>query len=491
MDSHQSVVWDAMVTNNTNDHLVRLDKEGALPEPELATGWEFSAGGTKITFPLQDGVKFSDGQTLDCTDVQYSFQRIIFPPEGMVSVSKGQFEPVISVECPDPLTVVFNLKSPWSDALVNIATPNLIIYPEHVARLNDATGKFMKNTVIGSGPFKLKRRVVAENVVLERNPLYRKSGLPYLDGIELVSLPPEFRRWSAAFKAGRLDMIWDLDAPLIAEEMRQEGGDWTLIALPKILFVNFIPDQHPGSIWQDIEVRKAAALALIQDEFIETMCPIAMVCWFPSPLTFANPFNLSEEEMRAIPGYGKDASARRAEARQILERKGLVGHAFKIFSRNDLGAFRDSSIVACDLLDKVGFNCTFGGMETGPYYDMVGKRQIPAGDAVVHSVGIYASNTDGIVSHAYHPDGARNYGDYTDGVAELRTLFRQQSQELDAGTRETLMKEYQTNFLELYHHTLLGWRGWTTVHWNYVHNIKPTNNSFHVLNWADVWMEPK
>ncbi len=53
--------------------------------PELADTWDISDGGKTITFHLHKGVKWHDGTPFSSADVQYTIERIMNPPKGMVS----------------------------------------------------------------------------------------------------------------------------------------------------------------------------------------------------------------------------------------------------------------------------------------------------------------------------------------------------------------------------------------------------------------------
>src|SRR6266581_5825906 len=67
-------------------------------------------GGKTYTFKIRDGVKWHDGSPLTAADVVASWNKIIFPPEGVTSARQSFFMMVDKVEAPDPSTVVFRLK---------------------------------------------------------------------------------------------------------------------------------------------------------------------------------------------------------------------------------------------------------------------------------------------------------------------------------------------------------------------------------------------
>src|SRR6266705_4683324 len=81
--------------------------------PELAETWEVSDGGKTITFHLHKGVTWHDGTPFSSADVQYTIERIMHPPQGMMSPRGPVFNALIDrVEAPDAATVVIHGKGP-------------------------------------------------------------------------------------------------------------------------------------------------------------------------------------------------------------------------------------------------------------------------------------------------------------------------------------------------------------------------------------------
>src|SRR5260370_14072153 len=66
--------------------------------------------GKTYTFKIRQDVKFHDGSPLTAADVAASFERIIFPPDGVLSARASNYLMVDKVQAPDPSTVVFRLK---------------------------------------------------------------------------------------------------------------------------------------------------------------------------------------------------------------------------------------------------------------------------------------------------------------------------------------------------------------------------------------------
>jgi peptide/nickel transport system substrate-binding protein len=101
--------------------------------PELADTWDIGDGGQTITFHLHQGVKWHDGTPFSSADVQYTIERIMHPPKGMVSPRGPVFASIIErVEAPDPDTVVIHGKGPSGLLLPLFANGWNVIIPKHI-----------------------------------------------------------------------------------------------------------------------------------------------------------------------------------------------------------------------------------------------------------------------------------------------------------------------------------------------------------------------
>ncbi len=110
---------DATVLGNVYDGLVRATGSKTVTiVPDLATSWKESPDGKTWTFTLRNGVKFHDGTPVNAAAVQFTFQRLFKLNQGAV----GDFSEISSVDAPNPTTVVFHLKTPFSAFLSSLTT---------------------------------------------------------------------------------------------------------------------------------------------------------------------------------------------------------------------------------------------------------------------------------------------------------------------------------------------------------------------------------
>src|SRR5437879_7101221 len=166
---------------------------------DAASEWKIASDGLIYTFKLRQGIRFHDGSTLTAADVKATYDKIVFPPEGVRSIRKNAYSAIASVEAPDPTTVVFKLKFPSASLLGNLASPWNVIYPK---KFLDQDPNYFKTNVVGSGPFKFKSYTPGSTFEGERNPDYFVKDRPYLDGYKFfVSTETAVR--AAAVRSGR------------------------------------------------------------------------------------------------------------------------------------------------------------------------------------------------------------------------------------------------------------------------------------------------
>lgn len=204
--------------------------------PMLAKSWEISPDARTVTYHLRRGACFSDGHPITSADVQFGLDVIMDPvlhpsmQDGFVMEVGGKTLPFV-YSAPDSYTFV--VTTPVPDALVLAHVANLRVVPKHVLEGAYKAGNFASaystatapESLVTSGPWRLKAYAENEKTVLERNPYWfgvdsRNQRLPYLD--EIVFRVAKDQDVSAQmFHAGELDGIDNVKA----EDYRQYDAD--------------------------------------------------------------------------------------------------------------------------------------------------------------------------------------------------------------------------------------------------------------------------
>jgi len=170
------IVYDntVRITRGVYESLVTL--KGSTPQivPKLATEWTSTPDAKQWTFKLRPRVLFHDRTTLAADAVKGSFERLIKINRGFAWAFKTV---VASVEAPDPMTVRFNLKTSDPAFLAKLAAVSggLIVSQKAVsehAKGTDLAQAWLKENIVGTGPYVVERWDKGQQVILKQFPEY-------------------------------------------------------------------------------------------------------------------------------------------------------------------------------------------------------------------------------------------------------------------------------------------------------------------------------
>jgi peptide/nickel transport system substrate-binding protein len=258
------------------------------PLPGLAKSFEVSEDGLTVTFELQEGVTWHDGEPFTSADVQFSVMEVLreIHPRG-----PNTFKEVTAVETPDELTAVFRLENPAPYMMRALSGYESPIVPRHLFEGTDLRNSKYANAPVGTGPFKFVEWQKGQFIRLDRNEDYWRDGRPYLDRIVARFIADASTR-TAAIESGEvhyaafgaipnIDVVRlrDIDGIEVTTEGYQVINPMALIELDTT--------QPP---FDAVEARQAVSLLIDREFIIENI-------WFgygkpaTSPLssTFAGP----------------------------------------------------------------------------------------------------------------------------------------------------------------------------------------------------------
>ena len=168
--------------------------------PELAESYEVSEDGLTVTFKLQKGVTWHDGQPFTSADVQFTIMEVLkkFHPRG-----PNSFKEVSEIQTPDEHTAIFKLDRPAPYMMRAFAGYESPIVPKHLLEGKDIREAELANNPIGTGPFKFTEWKKGQYIRLDKNENYWKEGLPYLDRVVGRIIPDASTR-TAAMESGEV-----------------------------------------------------------------------------------------------------------------------------------------------------------------------------------------------------------------------------------------------------------------------------------------------
>jgi peptide/nickel transport system substrate-binding protein len=230
--------------------------EGGVFVPGLAERWEVSEDGLEYTFYLRNDVAFHDGTPFNAEAVKYTYDRMADPASKSLQLPRlGPYE---RSEVIDEFTVKVVMREPFPVFLSNAS--EVALAPASPTAIETMGDDYALNPV-ATGPFKVRRWIDNNTLVLERNEDYNwapsffeNQGTSYLDTITYRFITEPATR-VIAVETGEADIADGLPPQDIA---RLEGdGRFNVLkfvapGLPQVLNINVT--SFPMN---DIAVRRA------------------------------------------------------------------------------------------------------------------------------------------------------------------------------------------------------------------------------------------
>ncbi|TMW69916.1 oligopeptide ABC transporter substrate-binding protein [Alteribacter natronophilus] len=304
---------DSIALNIMTEGLVGTDDE-LLPEPNLAT-WE--EDGTTITFNIEEGVYWHNGEELTAHDMAYTWQVIAHPDytgtrqsnvamivgaEEVMNLEDYDAEPTHELEgvnVIDDYTLEVEVTSVAPNTLLNLWTnPIPSAHYEGIAVADLEESDEVRRNPVGLGPFQVTNIVPGEQVEFEAYEDYWQ-GAPNLDGVVYRIIDGEMA--GELVQQGEVDII---DVPP-SQAVDLEGADGITLEEIEALSYSYIgfklghwdgeQNVMDNPKFEDVRVRQAFAHAIDRQGIIDAFsegygtvinAPESVVSWaFPDEST--------------------------------------------------------------------------------------------------------------------------------------------------------------------------------------------------------------
>ncbi len=247
---------DAMLTANVFESLTTVSESGEIL-PALAESWEVSDDGLTYTFRLVEDAAFHDGAVFDSSDVKFSFDRAM--AEDSVNPSKDIFEPIASVEAPDPRTVAITLKNPDAFFLFSMAQGDAsIVDPSDVE--TNATNP------VGTGPYRFASWTRGDRLVLEAVEGHRDAAPGMIPRVTFRFIG-EAPAAVAALLAEEIDAFPGMPAPETLEQFKADPRFDVVVGTTEGEIILAMNNARPP--FDDVRVRRAISHALDRQAIID------------------------------------------------------------------------------------------------------------------------------------------------------------------------------------------------------------------------------
>jgi peptide/nickel transport system substrate-binding protein len=235
--------------------------------PGLADKWEISGDGKQYTFHLNPQATFSDGTPVRASDVLFTLRKIVDPTTEAPQIAGG-FEQLDlrATRVIDDHTIVVGFKEAFAPQLTHFN--DLLVLPEHVYARGDFKIDFAWRAV-GSGPYRLIRRVPGKEILLERRGEYW-GPRPSLQYVLFKVITDDTTAWNA-MKRGEIDDTIIPSDTWIMESRRPELQKFIDFRRFYTLAYNYIAWNTRQPMLADKRVRHALAMCIDLKSIIENL----------------------------------------------------------------------------------------------------------------------------------------------------------------------------------------------------------------------------
>ncbi|MSQ28286.1 MAG: ABC transporter substrate-binding protein [Dehalococcoidia bacterium] len=443
--------------------------------PSLAKSWQVSQDGRTWTLQLRDDVKWHNkpplnGRPFTAADVIWTIEQ---------QQAGGQVRYIwdgIRAEAQGAHAVVLHLPESRADFLFQLGLMFNPILPREVKEQHSD----FKTVAVGTGPFMVKEFKSGVGTQLEPNPDYYDKGLdgkplPYLDQVRVLIFG-DYIAEVAAIRAGQLDHNSATGIRLQELEALKQGGRnyryfTTIHASTYGLLMNVT--KKP---FDDVRVRKAMALAINVDEWLEGSFKGSAVRSGFMPVTlkeYAWPQDRVRDRLKPDPERAKALLAEAGYGPGQLEFN-IVGSSI----------WSDEGEVVQRQLSAVGVNvklATPAGIRSSTQLlPLRPERDFQA------MVG-YITNSLPLPGF-WMNDALRTYLRYDD--PKLAQLTVAQNREMDPAKRKQIIDELQEHLYEVMPYvptfSLTSWR----VQSCQLKNMRPSSQSHNHEGLQQAWIDP-
>ena len=479
-----SVTWPAMPCYSNlviYDQTKRLGRMDTIVG-ELAEKWSWQDNYRNLVFLLRRDVKWHDGQPFTSKDVKFTFDVVReasdAPAKLRINPRKEWYANVDAIEAPDPYTVVFRLKRPQPSLVAMLASGYSPVIPAHVPLAEH------RARCVGTGPFKFKEWKRGQSVELVRNPDYFVKGRPYLDAVRYTVIVERGTR-VAALQANQIDLAYPGETTLsIAEQLQKAVPTMVLTETASNVSENLLLNTKKPP-FDDVKVRRALSFAIDRRTYTQTVHRGAAVIGASLAPKPWGVWGLLDKDLGQLPGYG-GAAPGRAQARKLLAEAGFgASNPLKVeLVTRAIAIYLDFAGFVVSDLKQVGVEATLKQIDTAQWHPMVTRREFQIG---ANLTGLGVDDPDANFYENYACGSPRNYGDYCN--EEVGRLIDQQSQEIDAQKRLTLVWQIQKKLEEDAARPTMGWRTDRFAHYPYVKNLILNQVTYNCCRLQEVWLD--
>ncbi|MGE0767175.1 MAG: ABC transporter substrate-binding protein [Hyphomicrobiaceae bacterium] len=447
---------------------------------DLAESWEVAKDGLTYSFKLRSGVKFHDGSDFSSADIKATYDRIINPPQGVLSYRKALHQDIGSIETPDANTVVFKMKQVNASMLLHFASPfNCVYSAKELAK----DPNYPEKKVMGTGAFQFVEYVKGSHWSAKRFDNYFLKDRPYLDGYKafFVKGPAVV----AGMRGGQFDAEFRGRTPAERNQLVAAMGDKVTVQEGPWITNILLTFNTAHKPFDDVRVRQALTLAIDRWGGSENLGKVTLIKGVGGVFRPGSPFALPDSELEKIPGFWRDINKSREEAKRLLKEAGVSNLKVKLLNRTVAQPFTPAGIYAIDQWRRIGVETEHVQLETKLWYDGMGNGNF---DVAVQNVSDFVDDPNAQFNTLLSKNvSSIAYSQHTD--SKIDQMYELQTRTLDPDKRLAIVHDLEKYTLTQAYNVPLLWYQRIVVNNRKVKGWELPPSHFGGQTLVDVWLD--
>lgn len=226
--------------------------------PGLATEYEYSSDNLKLTITLRDGLKFSDGTTLDADAMVWNLNRHIENKTREAQFFYNTDSDSITATDATHVEIVFSAPNPLLLDAMAVSSTGFMSSPSALEAMGDDA---FNAKPVGAGPFMITSAEPGNEIQFVKNPNYWDADNVHLDGITWLNTGADASAWLPNLQSGAVmgvNFNGQTTSPAILEAVANDSA-LELITDGPALNVLISPTNTTKAPFDDIRARQAIA----------------------------------------------------------------------------------------------------------------------------------------------------------------------------------------------------------------------------------------
>ena len=245
------------INNLIYDTLIEYDDQ-LVPQPRLATSWEWSPDFLQLTLHLRPDVRFHTGRPFTSQDAKFNLERLRDPSVG--SQFRG-YANLMKVSAPAPDKLIIQYDAPTRSSFDAI-TLTAMADPQTIDQSRTG-GQF-----VGTGPFTFQEWAPGDHLMVRRNADYWQPGKPSLDGAQLRVFQDQ-QQALIALETGAID--WMVGVPARDARRLQSDPAYSVLENGKGSSYLYLGMDVTAPALADKRVRQALGFAINRQWMVDSV----------------------------------------------------------------------------------------------------------------------------------------------------------------------------------------------------------------------------